>query len=93
MLGTEIEEAPTEDRRRERARLQARERELVVRARSTGASWTVGDALALSKQAVRRRHLGVDPVYALLSARPPTIAEYQEEMMRALRTARGESSA
>lgn len=76
----------------EHASLRARESELVVRARSTGASWTeLGHVLGLSKQAVRRRHLAVDPVFARRSERPPTIAEYHDEMMTALRAARGES--
>ncbi len=77
-----------------RKALDEREAGLVAQARSTGATWSdLGASLGLSKQAVRKRHLAVDPVTARQSQRPPSIAEYHEEMMRAIRAARGESVA
>jgi hypothetical protein len=76
-----------------RVALSRHERDLVVRARSEGASWReLGESLGLSKHAVRKRHLAVDPRGPRNSERPPTIAEYHDEMMRALRSARRESA-
>jgi hypothetical protein len=77
-----------------RVELAEREIDLVVRARSQGASWQqIGESLGLSKQAVRKRHLAVDPKRAQNANNPPTIAEYHEEMMRVLRARRRESAA
>ena len=75
-----------------RAALDVREAELVVRARAHGATWVeLGDALGLSKQAVRKRHLAVDPIFARRPRRPPTIDEYHAELRATLR-AGGRSS-
>ena len=72
-----------------RARLAAREAELVVRARSHGATWAdVGRSLGLSKQAARKRHLVVDPIFARRPRRPPTIDEYHAELAAAIRAGR-----
>lgn len=69
-----------------RARLASREAELVTRARSYGATWVeVGEALGLSKQAARQRHLAIDPIFARRPQRVPTIAEYHAEMIASLR--------
>ncbi len=69
-----------------RAALAASEAALVVRARSHGATWAeLGDALGLSKQAARKRHLAIDPIFARRPQRPPTIAEYHAEMIAVLR--------
>lgn len=77
---------------RTREALLSLERTLVVRARLTGATWTeIGEPLGLTKQAVRRRHLASDPIFARRALRPPTIAEYHAEMFAALR-ARGSST-
>ncbi len=69
-----------------RAALDSLERTLVVRARSYGSSWSeIADPLGLSKQGARRRHLASDPILARRSSKPPTIDEYHEEMLAALR--------
>lgn len=69
-----------------RAALDSLERMLVVRARSHGATWSdLAQPLGLSKQGTRRRHLAIDPIFARRPHRPPTIAQYHEEMLAALR--------
>jgi hypothetical protein len=68
-----------------RAALDEREVELIVRGRENGLTWAeLGDDLGLTAGGVRRRHLAVDPIFARRSSRSPTIAEYHEEMLRAL---------
>jgi hypothetical protein len=55
------------------------EAELVVRARRNGATWSdIAEPLGLSKQAVRKRHLAIDPIYA--QRRRPTTAAYHAEL-------------
>ena len=69
-----------------RAALDSREASLVVRARSCGATWAeLGRSLGLSKQAVRKRHLALDPIFARRRSRPPTIDEYHAEIAAAMR--------
>ena len=72
-----------------RLRLDAREAELVVRGRSRGATWAeLGSSLGLSKQAARKRHLAIDPIFARRMLRPPTIDEYHAELAAAIRARR-----
>ena len=69
-----------------RIRLDAREAALVVRGRSHGATWSeLGRSLGLSKQAARKRHLAIDPIFARRTTRPPTIDEYHAEIAAAMR--------
>jgi len=58
--------------------LDSLEATLVVRARVSGATWNeLGPLLGLTRQGVRARHLGVDPIYASAQrSRVPTIEEY-----------------
>jgi hypothetical protein len=85
MLADEIDDALRE-LVAARIELDAKEAELVVRARSDGATWTdLGRSLGLSKQAVRKRHLAIDPIFARRSTRPPTIDEYHAEIAAAMR--------
>ncbi len=68
-----------------RVALDSLEARLVVRARANGATWSeLGDPLGLSKQAVRKRHLADDPIFARRKKRAPTIDDYYAEMERAL---------
>jgi hypothetical protein len=69
-----------------RAALDSLERTLVVHARSYGSTWSdVAAPLGLSKQGARRRHVAGDPIFGRRSRRPPTIDEYHEQMLAALR--------
>lgn len=69
-----------------RVALDAREAELVVRARAHGATWAdLGRSLGLSKQAARKRHLAIDPIFARRARRAPTIEEYHAEIAAAMR--------
>jgi len=69
-----------------RAALDSLERQLVVQARSSGCTWTeLAEDLQLSAAGARRRHLAVDPLLARHSLKPPTIAEYHEEFVAAMR--------
>jgi hypothetical protein len=66
--------------------LDSLEAQLVVQARSSGCTWAeLARDLGLSAAGVRRRHLAVDPVFALRPLRPPSIDEYHAEMVAAMR--------
>jgi hypothetical protein len=55
---------------------------LVLEGRRRGYRWVdLGSALGLSLHGVRRRHLGIDPIYAWKQTRPPTP---EEEIARLL---------
>lgn len=70
--------------------LDSLESSLVVRGRLDGKSWSqLAEPLGLSKQGARKRHLGVDPVAARRSSRPPTIAEYHAEIAAAMSAQQG----
>ena len=69
-----------------RAAFDSLERMLVVRARSSGATWSdVAASLGLSKQGVRKRHLAIDPIFQRRSLKPQTIEEYHAEFVAAMR--------
>lgn len=69
-----------------RAALDSLETMLVVRARSSGATWSdLAASLGLSKQGVRKRYLAIDPIFQRRSQKPPTIEEYYEEFFAAMR--------
>ncbi|MGZ8782267.1 MAG: hypothetical protein ACXWZB_02075 [Gaiellaceae bacterium] len=64
-----------------RSELDTREQELIVLARSSGFTWAeLGEDVGLTAAGVRRRHLGVDPIYARRRPRIPTIDEIHAEL-------------
>ena len=64
-----------------RAELDARAQERTVLARSSGCTWAeLGEEAGLSAVGGRRRHLGVDPIFARRLPKPPTIDEIHAEL-------------
>jgi hypothetical protein len=69
-----------------RSALDSLEAMLVVRARSSGATWSdLAVCLGLSKQGARKRYLAIDPIFKRRSLRAQTIEEYHAEFVAAMR--------
>jgi len=69
-----------------RATLDLLEARLVIHARRNGCTWAeLGQDLQLTAAGARRRHLAVDPVFAVRPLKPPSIDEYHAEFVAAMR--------